>query len=69
MNYVLKKNKAILADIESKITIRPLIDAFLQSIPVERPTLEPSENIQTDVNNSNYQSVINKLTNHKQSSS
>ena len=65
-----EENKAILADIESKNYNQAINRClFLQSIPVERPTLEPSENIQTDVNNSNYQSVINKLTNHKQSSS
>ena len=57
-----EENKAILADIKSKCIEKAINRClFLQSIPVERPTLEPASTVEQDVNNSNYKAAIEKL--------
>ena len=58
----IEENTLILTDIENKNYNQAMNRClFLQSIPVERPQLEPSDCIATDVNNSNYNAVIEKL--------
>jgi len=58
----IEENKLILTDIENKNYNQAMNRClFLQSIPVERPQLEPSDCIATDVNNSNYNAAIEKL--------
>lgn len=57
-----EENKAILADIQSNCIEKAINRClFLQSIPVERPNLEPAPTVEQDVNNSNYKAAIEKL--------
>ena len=57
-----EENKDILADIKAN-QINQAINRclFLQSIPVERPQLNPAETVEEDITNSNYQAALQKL--------
>jgi len=57
-----EENKDILADIKAN-QINQAINRclFLQSIPIERPQLNPAETVEEDITNSNYQSALQKL--------
>ena len=57
-----EENKAILANIKSNCIDEAINRClFLQSIPVERPNLEPAPTVEQDINNSNYKAAIEKL--------
>jgi tetratricopeptide (TPR) repeat protein len=57
-----EENKDILADIKEN-HINQAINRclFLQSIPVERPQLDPAKTVEEDITNSNYQAALQKL--------
>ena len=66
----IEENRAILNDIQNKEYNQAINRClFLQSIPVERPRLDPSESLEGDINNSNYKAAIDKLMQHGESKS